>query len=109
MKRTFTQKVIDIVKRIPSGKVMSYAQIAVLAGSERAARAVGYILHNIRDLSGIPWYRVISSKGYITTTCKEHTHITQKQLLEKEGVEVIWDEKKRMYWVDMERYNIFKL
>ena len=108
MEKTFTQKVIETVKKIPSGRVMSYAQVAALSGSERAARAVGHILHNLQDLASVPWHRVISSKGYITTTCKEHTYITQKQLLEKEGVEVIWDEKKRMYWVDMKRYNILK-
>ena len=56
----FTQSVLDIVSKIPVGKVMTYAQVAVKAGSPRASRAVGSIMKkNYR--SEIPCHRVIRS------------------------------------------------
>ncbi len=106
MNYSFSSNVLSVVKKIPYGRVASYAQIASMAGSERGARAVGWILHrlNKKDLERVPWHRVISSKGYITTSCKEHTAILQKELLEKEGINVQWDDRKKMYYIDMGKY-----
>ncbi len=43
---TFHEKAINIIKKVPEGKVASYGQIALLAGSPRSARQVSWILHS---------------------------------------------------------------
>lgn len=62
MKKSFSQKVIDIVAKIPKGKVMTYKEVAARAGSARAARAVGSVLKQNYDIK-IPCHRVIRSDG----------------------------------------------
>jgi len=62
--KTFTEKVISVVKKIPKGTVMTYKQIAEKAGSPRASRAVGSIMAKNNDLS-VPCHRVIRSDGSI--------------------------------------------
>ncbi len=60
--KTFKEKVLDIVSKIPRGKTLSYKEVARLAGSPKAQRAVGNILsrnYNPR----IPCHRVILSSG----------------------------------------------
>lgn len=59
---TFTEKVLNVVKRIPKGKTLSYKQVAEKAGSKNAFRAVGNILKK-NYLSEIPCHRVIKSSG----------------------------------------------
>jgi len=61
-KKTFKQRVLEVVKNIPKGKVMTYKDVAFLAGSPRAYRAVGSIMKNNFDES-IPCHRVIRSDG----------------------------------------------
>lgn len=60
--KTFSEKVFDIVKKIPKGKVLTYKQVAVKAGSPHAFRAVGNVL-NTNYNSTIPCHRVIRSDG----------------------------------------------
>ena len=79
----FTEQVISIIRTIPSGKVMTYGQIAALAGSPRGARQVARILHSMSKKHKLPWHRVISSKGEISLKDDE-----QKTALQFEGVEV---------------------
>ncbi len=62
--QTFTEKVLDIVGKIPSGKVMTYKQVAEKAGSPRAARAVGSIMKSNYN-EKIPCHRVIRSDGIV--------------------------------------------
>lgn len=59
---SFTQKVYDVVKKIPKGKVLTYKEVAKKAGNEKASRAVGNILHKNYNLQ-IPCHRVIRSDG----------------------------------------------
>lgn len=59
---TFTQSVLQIVKNIPAGQIMTYGQVAARAGSPRAARAVGSIL-KANTSHEIPCHRVIRSDG----------------------------------------------
>jgi methylated-DNA-[protein]-cysteine S-methyltransferase len=61
---TFTEKVKKIVAAIPKGKMMTYKQVALRAGSPNAARAVGSIMKANYD-SKIPCHRVIRSDGVI--------------------------------------------
>lgn len=58
----FKEKVLKIVSQIPAGKFLSYKKVALLAGKERASRAVGQILAK-NKISQIPCHRVIKSNG----------------------------------------------
>ena len=81
---SFTDKVLDIVRKIPEGSTLTYAQVAVQAGSSRAARVVGSIMAKNKDLA-IPCHRVIRSDGrfgkYNGLRLK-----SKEELLKKEGV-----------------------
>ena len=83
----FTEKVITIIKNIPEGKVMTYGQIAALAGSPRAARQVVRILHSMSKMHRLPWHRVINSKGQIAL--KDDASLNEQKLnLDIEGIVV---------------------
>src|SRR5579875_2853548 len=84
----FTENVISIIRNIPEGKVMTYGQIASLAGSPGAARQVVRILHSMSKKYQLPWHRVINSKGELAILDDESFSM-QKLLLEMEGVEII--------------------
>lgn len=73
------------VRRIPSGKVATYGQIADLAGRPKHARQVGYALHALGDDSDVPWHRVINARGEISLRSVDGKTI-QRVLLEAEGV-----------------------
>ncbi len=62
MQKSFTQKVLEVVKKIPRGKILTYKQVAKLAGSPNASRAAGSILKKNYDPK-IPCHRVIRSDG----------------------------------------------
>jgi methylated-DNA-protein-cysteine methyltransferase-like protein len=83
----FTEKVISIIQAIPEGKVMTYGQIANMAGSPRGARQVVRILHSMSKKYGLPWHRVINSKGEIRISNDESFQM-QTFLLQAEGVEI---------------------
>lgn len=83
----FTQRVIAIIQSIPEGKVMTYGQIAALAGSPRAARQVVRVLHSLSRKHQLPWHRVINAKGEIALQDEEAKSI-QIFSLESEGVEI---------------------
>ena len=81
----FTERVVEIIKGIPEGKVMTYGQIAKLAGSPRGARQVVRVLHTLSGKYKLPWHRVINSKGEISIVDYESRNL-QKAFLESEGV-----------------------
>ena len=60
----FRNKVLDIVKKIPKGKILTYKKVSELAGFPRAWRAVGNVLSKNRNLK-IPCHRVIRSDGRV--------------------------------------------
>ncbi len=62
--KTFREKVLDIVRKIPKGGSMTYKQVATKAGNAKAARAVGAIMRTNYDPE-IPCHRVIRSDGGI--------------------------------------------
>lgn len=100
---SFYQKVYNLTKKIPAGRVASYGQLAALISTPRAARIVGWSLHTMDNDPTLPWHRVINSKGYITTTCETHGADYQAGLLRKEGVKVV--RKDNLWWVDMKEYQ----
>ncbi|MEG0444039.1 MAG: MGMT family protein [Carnobacterium sp.] len=82
----FTEKTINVLKQIPAGKVMTYGQVAALAGNPRGARQVVRILHSMSKNHHLPWHRVINAKGEIGLT-DEEGRFTQREKLMAEGVE----------------------
>jgi methylated-DNA-[protein]-cysteine S-methyltransferase len=62
--KTFKEKVLDIVRKIPKGKVMSYKEVAHKAGNINAARVVGNIMKG-NYLKDVPCHRVIRTDGTI--------------------------------------------
>ena len=95
----FTEKVIQIIKAIPEGKVMTYGQVAKEAGNPRAARQVARVLHTMSKKHKLPWHRVINAKGQIVIK-DDATYREQILSLEAEGIEV--DELGR---VDLQKYR----
>lgn len=84
----FFEKVYDVAKQIPFGRVTSYGAIANYLGAKRSARMVGYAM-NGSEGKDVPAHRVVNRKGLLTG--KHHfdgTNLMQ-QLLENEGVTVI--------------------
>jgi len=81
--QSFKSKVLKLVRRIPEGKISTYKEIARLAGSPRACRAVGNILNKNTDPKNIPCHRVIRSDGKIGGY--RWGSALKKQLLQKEN------------------------
>jgi len=86
MKNSFKLQVYELVKKIPKGKVMTYGQIAVLAGKPKAARAVGNALHKNPDPKKIPCQRVVNQQGRVAFHFAQGGEEKQRELLLKEGV-----------------------
>ena len=95
----FFEKVYEAVKRIPKGKVATYGQIALLCGSPRAARQVGYALHVNPQPFIIPCHRVVNRFGALAPAFAFGGVDVQKALLEREGVAVDDDGK-----IDLSKY-----
>jgi len=94
----FREQVIQIVKKIPVGRVSTYGTVALLAGSPRAARVVAGVLHQEEDF--LPWQRIINRHGYISIRGCKYDKNFQKKLLESEGIEVSKD-----FMVDLKKYG----
>jgi methylated-DNA-protein-cysteine methyltransferase-like protein len=76
-------RIYTVVRRIPTGRVASYGQVARVAGLG-GARQVGYALHALPHGSTVPWHRVLNAAGRISL--RDHHALTQRLLLEREGV-----------------------
>ena len=85
----FREKVIQIIKQIPYGRVTTYGTVATLASQQRGARIVGGILQSAKE--DLPWQRVINRHGFLSIKNFDHPKPLQKALLEQEGIEVSSD------------------
>lgn len=83
----FSKKVLTIVRKIPKGRVLTYAEVARRAGNLRAARAVGNILSKNCN-PAIPCHRVIKSDGGLGNYNRGSSTQKRKILL-AEGVDII--------------------
>lgn len=97
----FTLRVIEVIKSIPEGSIMTYGQIAEQAGSRRAARQVVRILHSLSGIHNLPWHRVVNAKGEIAIPDEESRYM-QMVILQGEGVEVSKDGR-----VDVDKYRYY--
>ena len=95
------EKIYEVVKSIPKGKVATYGQVALLAGNPRWARVVGYALH-VNPYPGIiPCHRVVNREGGIAPGFAFGGEGIQRQLLESEGI--VFEPNGR---IDLEKYSI---
>ena len=81
---TFRRAALEVVARIPAGHVVTYGQLALLAGNPGAARQAGYVMHSLAG-SDLPWQRVINAQGRVSTH-KLGFGDLQERLLQAEGV-----------------------
>lgn len=85
----FFQKVYNVVKQIPHGRVTSYGAIAEFLAARSAARMVGWALNASHcSAQNIPAHRVVNRNGQLTG--KHHFGVTglMQQLLQSEGISV---------------------
>ncbi len=83
-----TKRIYDAVRKIPYGRVATYAQIAKAAGNAKMSRAVGNALHKNPDPDNIPCFRVVNSKGELAGEFAFGGAGVQAKLLEAEGIKV---------------------
>jgi methylated-DNA-protein-cysteine methyltransferase related protein len=88
----FFQKVYQVARQIPYGRVTSYGAIAKYLGASRSARMVGWAMNAAYTMDDIPAHRVVNHKGILTG--KHHFQGTNlmQQLLENENIKVIDDQ-----------------
>lgn len=85
----FFERVYDLVRQIPYGRVTSYGAIAKALGSARSARMVGWAMNASHNMADVPAHRVVNRNGLLTG--KHHFEGTNlmQQLLESEGIVVV--------------------
>lgn len=82
----YRERVYEIVRRIPTGRVMTYGQIADILGEGYTPRTVGFVMHAANEET-TPWQRVINSQGACSTGRVVLPPDKQQRMLEAEGVE----------------------
>ena len=82
--RGYRERVYNIVRRIPAGRVMTYGQLAELLGEGYTARTVGFVMHSAEE--GDPWQRVINAQGACSTGRVLLPPDKQQRMLEDEGI-----------------------
>lgn len=98
---TVFEKIYEIVKQIPRGKVATYGMVAQLAGNPRWARVVGYALHVNPEPGVIPCHRVVNRMGRLSPAFAFGGENRQKALLQQEGVTFLEDDRvnlKQCLW-----------
>ena len=93
------ERVYEVVRHSPDGKVSTYGQIAALLGNVRWARAVGYALHANPDPENVHCFKVVNRDGRLAPAFAFGGEEVQRMLLERSGVEVRPDNT-----VDLEKY-----
>ncbi len=85
MENNFKEKVLNIVRQIPRGYVLTYKEVAKLAKNPKAYRAVGNILNKNKDYKNIPCHRVVRSDGkiggYNRGTDKKHSLLARENVI----------------------------
>lgn len=84
--KTAFERIYDIVRQIPQGKVSTYGIVAQLAGNPNWSRAVGYALHSNPEPGVIPCHRVVNRFGGLAPAFAFGGESAQRALLKREGV-----------------------
>lgn len=95
------ERVYELVKLIPLGKVTTYGEIARALGNPRLSRVVGYALHSNKTPIAVPCHRVVNRNGALASGFAFGGKNAQKNLLINEGVMV---ENGK---VDLSRYMFY--
>lgn len=90
-KNTF-ERIYDVVKTIPRGRVCTYGYIATIVGNPHLSQIVGYALHVNPDQTTIPCHRVVNRFGKIAKAFAFGGGNRQYELLSEEGVGFIDNE-----------------
>ncbi len=85
---SFFEKVYEVVRQIPYGRVTSYGAIARCVGSSGASRMVGWAMNSSHNKPDVPAHRVVNRNGLLTGKHYFGGPDTMKQLLESEGISV---------------------
>lgn len=93
------KKIYDVVSKIPQGKVMTYKQVAQIAGVKNP-RYIGFAIHRNTDIIKVPCHRVIKSDGRLATGYAHGGMRKQKEMLEKEGI--VFNNAR----IDLERFAL---
>ncbi len=96
------ERIYDVVRQIPRGRVATYGQVAALAGNTRWARVVGYALHSNPEPFVIPCHRVVNREGRVAAGFAFGGGSAQRELLEKEGIVFEADGH-----IDLKKFGIF--
>ncbi len=96
------ERIYEVVRTIPRGRVATYGQVAMLAGNPRWARVVGYALHNNPMPGVIPCHRVVNREGRVAPAFAFGGEGVQRELLEAEGI--VFEADGR---IDLDRYGLF--
>jgi methylated-DNA-protein-cysteine methyltransferase-like protein len=83
---SWVKAVWQVVNGIPRGHVLTYGEVARLAGMSRMARRVSQALRRAPRTMKLPWHRVINAQGKISFPADSSGYQRQKSLLENEGV-----------------------
>jgi methylated-DNA-protein-cysteine methyltransferase-like protein len=84
----FRTLVLAVVKRIPKGRLVSYGQVAALAGFPQRPRQVGMVLSGLPEGTKLPWHRVVNNRGYVPSRGRWWGAFEQIGRLRDEGIEV---------------------
>jgi methylated-DNA-protein-cysteine methyltransferase related protein len=98
-KSNFFERVYEVVKQIPYGRVTSYGAIAKFLGAARSARMVGWAMNASHAMEDVPAHRVVNRKGLLTGKFHFDGTNLMQQLLESEGIKVVDNQI-----VDFEKY-----
>ena len=90
--------IFNLLTLIPKGKVVTYKELAIKCGNKGLVRAIGNLLHTNVEKFKYPCYKVVSSKGMLSSNYKFGGITEQERLLRLEGIEVINNK------VDLKKY-----
>lgn len=99
--KTFFEKVYDVVRLIPRGRVTSYGAIARYLGTGSSARMVGWAMNQSHTVGDVPAHRVVNRNGRLTGKHHFGGPKVMQQLLESEGIRVIDDQVadfEKIFW-----------
>jgi methylated-DNA-protein-cysteine methyltransferase-like protein len=95
----WVHNVWQVVEGIPRGHVLTYGEVARLAGMSRAARRVSLAMRRAPRTRKLPWHRVVNAQGRISLPADSPGHRQQKERLEREGVVFVKGK------IDLERHG----
>ena len=95
----FFEKVYDVVREIPFGRVCSYGLIARYLGSPQSSRMVGWAMNASHIKEDVPAHRVVNRIGLLTGKQHFEGSNLMQQLLESEGIQI-----KENQVVDFEQF-----